>query len=407
MRLRTRTTETLPGVHGTARVDRRAAALLGRLERGDVVVLDHVDLDRATAERLVEAEVAAVVNAQPMISGRFPNLGPRVLLDAGVTVVDGVGAAALADVREGRTLRVHEGEVWDGETLVASGREQTTAQVDDQLAAARTGMVAQLDTFTRTSSELLREEQDLLLHGEGFPTLRTRLAGRPVVVVTTGPDHADELRGLRRFLAESDAVLVGVDGGADLLRERGHQPDVVVLSGGSAADDRPSSKTLKAARDVVVRTATTGTTGVLDQLERAGARPVAVATGAAAADLALLLADHEDAAVVIGVGMHVGLEEFLDSHRTGTASAYLARLKVGSRLVDAGAVPRLYDGRVRPRHLFWVVLAGLAALAVAVATTPVGQEWSTDLLDTLTGWWTGTARPALSDLLDAARGLLP
>lgn len=390
--VRTRPSVGLPGLVGTARVDRRTRGLLPRLRPGDIAVLDHVDMDRTTAQALVDAEVAAVVNAAPMISGRFPNLGPQVLVEAGVLVVDGIGAAGLAAIADGSTVRVHDGSVLAGEELPASGREADAETIAAELDGARTGLVSQLETFTYTSAEFLRREQDLLLHGTGLPRLGSRIAGRAAVVVVRGHDHERELELIRPFLREQQPVLVGVGGGADVLRAAGLQPDVVVVDAGAEDSEMPAAKTLKAARDVVVRSDRGSGRGQLEQLERLGVRALAFESAATAEDAALILADAGEAAVIVGVGMHATLEDFLDRQRGGLASTYLTRLKVGPRLVDAAAVPYLYSGRVRPWHLFLVMIAGLVALAAAIAVTPVGQEWA----DQLSSW-----------LSDTVQGLLP
>ncbi|WP_457202958.1 putative cytokinetic ring protein SteA [Nocardioides sp. HB32] len=379
--VRQRSTVGLPGLVGTARVDRRTRALVPRLRPGDIAVLEHVDLDRATAQALVDARVAAVVNATPMISGRYPNLGPQVLVDAGVLVVDGVGTEGLAAIRDGRAVRLHEGSVYADDVLLCSGRALDGATVAAELDAARSGLATQLETFTHNTTEFLRREEDLLLHGRGVPRLRTRIAGRPVVVVVRGHDHERELSAIRPFLREQDPVLVGVGGGAETLRAAGFTPDVVVLDAHADDAEQPSAKTLKSARDVVLRTERGGGRTQVESLERLGVRALRFESGAIPEDAALILADAAEAAVIVGVGMHATLEDFLDRQRAGLASTYLTRLKVGPRLVDAAAVPHLYSGRVRPWHLLLVLLAGLVALAAALSVTPVGQDW----LDTLQG----------------------
>jgi uncharacterized membrane-anchored protein len=370
-----------PGVLGTARVERRARALLPRLRAGDVAVLDHVDMDRATAQALAAADVAAVVNVSPMISGRYPNLGPQVLADAGVLLVDRVGSEALTAIGDGRQVRVHDGTVYVDGAAVASGRHLDADAVATELEAARSGLVTQLASFTHNSTEFLRREQDLLLHGRGVPRIGTRIARRPVVVVVPGQDHRAQLELVRTYLREQHPVLVGVGSAADDLRSAGLRPQVVVVDAGAEDAELPSAKTLKAARDVVVRTDRGAGKSAGDRLERLGVRPVVVECAANPEDLALLIAYAADASLIVGVGMHATLDELLDRRRGGLASTYLTRLKLGPRLVDAAAVPYLYSGRVRPRHLLLVMLAGLVALGSAVGVTPVGQEW----IDSLQG----------------------
>ena len=386
---RTRKRVVPPGLTGTARVERRTRLLLPRLRPGDIAVLDHLDMDRSTAQALVDAGVAAVVNASPMISGRYANLGPQVLAEAGVLLLDRVEGARA--IRDGSQVRVHDEVVYVGDEPVATGREADAATIAGEMDAARRGMVTQLETFTHNSTEFLRREQDVLLHGIGLPRLVTPLEDRAVVVVVAGHEHAAELDAIRSFIREQDPVLVGVDRGADALLAAGHRPDIVVIGDGLADADQVSAKALRGARDVVVRVDRGGRMH-REQLERMGIRPVGLESSATTEDAALLLAEAGDARMIVGVGMHASLDEFLDRQRPGLASTYLTRLKVGDRLVDARAVPMLYSGRVRPRHLFLVLLAGLLAVAAAIAVTPVGQEWAdalarlvSDLTDDLQG----------------------
>lgn len=380
--VRSRPDQTLPGVQGPVRADRRVARLLPRVRPGDVAVLDHVDMDRATAQALVDAGVIAVVNAGPMISGRYPNLGPEVLAQAGVVLVDEVGPETFSHLKDGVGVRVHEGVLHVGGSVVGTGRELGVDEVRRQMDEARQGLTAQLESFTHNSTEFLRREQDVLLHGHGVPQTRTRLEDRPVVVVVASHDWERELKGARAFLREQKPVLVGVDRGADLLRKAGHRPDVVVVSGDGEV--LPAAEVLRKAQDVVALVHAGGSRSHVEQLERLSVRPAVFETGATAEDAALLLAEAGRARLIVGVGMHATLDEFLDRRRPGLASTFLTRLKVGPHLVDASALPVLYDGKVRPRHLLGLCLAGLAALAAAVGVTPVGQEWAGDLAPVLT-----------------------
>lgn len=394
--VRSRPAPALPGVHGPARIHRRTASLLGRLHVGDVAVLDHLDMDRDTAQALVDAGVVAVVNSGPMVSGRFPNLGPERLVEAGVLVVDNAGPEVFDRLKDGTDVRIDAGVLHAGDTLVATGREVTAELVRSEMGRARSGLSAQLESFTHNSTEFLRREQDLLLHGHGVPRTATDMAGRPVVVAVRSHGWQDELRGIKPFVREQRPVLVGVDHGADALAEAGHRPDVVVVSG---AGDLPSAAVLRKARDVVVLVERGAPRSATEQLERLGIRPLRFETTATAEDAALLLASAREASLIVGVGMHATLDEFLDRRRAGLASTFLTRLKVGPDLVDASAVPQLYDGAVRPRHLVGALVAGVLAVAAAVSVTPVGQQWVDDLAPTVTS--------STTDLIDNVRGILP
>ncbi|MCL8026071.1 putative cytokinetic ring protein SteA [Nocardioides bruguierae] len=398
--------QQLPGLRGTARVERRAGDLLGRLQPGDVAVMDHTDLDRATADGLVRAGVVAVLNAAPMMSGRYPSLGPRVLVDAGVTVLDGLGPTLLTAVRDGVPVRLHDGLVHVGDATI-EGRTVDADLLDEQATQARTGLSAQLETLTHNATEFLRREEDLLLHGRGLPTLTVSMRRRTVAVVVDGPSLDTELARVRDFLREQEPVVVAVDGAAPALLAAGVKPAVLVVDTRDGAEPPPVA-VLEAAKQVVVVVRGAGEPTELEQ--RLGRRAARVETSAQAEDAALLLADAGGAALVVGVGVHATLEDFLDRQRGGLASTYLTRLKLGPRLVDAEAVPRLYSGRVRPWHLLAVMLAGLVALVAAVSTTPVGSGWSEQWLDWGETAWDGLVAAwdwlssAVSSLVDRVTG---
>lgn len=395
--VRSRPAPSLPGVHGPARIHRRTASVLGRLHVDDIAVLDHPDMDRDTAQALIDAGVVAVVNASPLISGRYPNLGPERLVDAGVLVVDDAGAEVFDRIKDGTDIRIDGGVVHAGETVVATARELTADVVRTEMGKARSGLAAQLESFTHNTTEFLRREQDLLLHGHGVPRTSTEMAGRPVVVAVRSHGWEDELRGIKPFVREQRPVLIGVDRGADALASAGHRPDVVVVTGGS--DDLPSAAVLRAARDVVVLVERGAPRSAAEQFERMGIRPLRFETTATTEDAALLLASARQASLIVGVGMHATLDEFLDRRRAGLASTFLTRLKLGPDLVDAAALPRLYDGAVRPRHLLGALVAGVLTVAAAVSVTPVGQQWVDDVSPSVSR--------TTSDLIDNVRGILP
>ena len=384
----------LPGLEGRARVDRRTTSVLRRAQAGDVAVIDHLDLDRATAQALVDAGVVAVVNASAFISGRYPNLGPELLAGAGVAMVDQVGPEVFGSVSDGALVRVHQGAVLSGEEVVASGRELDPELVHTLMERARSGLATQLESFTHNTTEFLRREQELLLHGEGVPETGVRVNGRPAVVVVAGYEYAEDLRGLRRYIREQRPLLIGVDRGADALLAAGHRPDLVFLGDqGQREASTVSDRALRAAREVVRHTDRSTRATAADRLDRLGIRSHTMSSAGTTEDVAMLFADVSGASLIVAVGTHATLPEFLDGQRAGLASTFLTRLRVGPKLVEAKRVPLLYAGRVRLWHLLIVLLAGLLALAVAIAVTPVGEEW-----------WAQLAG-ALSDLGDKIQGI--
>jgi uncharacterized membrane-anchored protein len=352
-----RTRSELPGITGVARVDRQTGALLRRLRRGDIAVLDQVDLDRATADALVAAEVAAVVNASPSISGRFPNLGPEILVDAGIRLVDAVGPEVLHLVKDGSRVRLHDGVIHLGDRAVAEGVVQTPDSVADALVEAKSGLAHQLEAFAANTIEFMRRERALLLDGLGVPELEVDLKDRQVLVVAAGYDHVADLNRLRRFIREYRPRLVGVGAGADALLAAGHRPDLIV---GNPSE--VSTEALTCGADVVVPAFTDGHAPGLHRVQDLGAGAVTFPSSANPEDLALLLAHHHGASMIITVGLSATMGEFLDRGRSGSnASTFLTRLQTGGRVVDGRVVAALYRNRISG----WVVLLLLLAVVTA------------------------------------------
>lgn len=368
-----------PGaVAGTVRLDRRTKRLVGRLRPGDIAVIDHLDLDRVAAESLVNAEVGAVLNAQPSISGRYPNLGPEVLVRAGVPLVDNLGESLFEVLREGDHVRV-EGAIVerDGEP-VARGVRQDAERVAAAMAAAREGLSAQLEAFVANTMEYLKQERDLLLDGVGVPDIQTEIAGRHCLVVVRGYDYEADLDVLRPYIREFKPVLIGVDGGADALVEAGYTPDLIIGDMDSVTDE-----VLRCGAEVVVHAYPDGRAPGLARVNRLGVAAQVFPAAATSEDIALLLADEKGASLLVAVGTHFNLVEFLDKGRDGMSSTFLTRLRIGGKLVDAKGVSRLYRQGLPGSSLLLLVLSAVAAMAAAVAVSTAGKAF----LGVLAEWW--------------------
>lgn len=376
------------GVTGTAKVDRRTKDLTKRLRPGDIAVIDHLDIDRVAAEALVAAQPAAVLNAAKSISGRYPNLGPSILVEAGVVLVDDLGADIMS-VREGKTLRIDDGAVYLGDTLVTEGVLQDVESVGTDLEAAREGLSAQLESFAANTMDYLRRERDLLLDGVGIPEISTKISGRQVLIVVRGYHYREDLKTLRSYIKEFRPILIGVDGGADAIIEAGWTPDLIVGDMDSVTD-----KTLRCGAEVVVHAYRDGRAPGLERVEALGVPFVVFPAAGTSEDIAMLLADDMGAEVIVAVGTHATLVEFLDKGRAGMASTFLTRLRVGGKLVDAKGVSRLYRHRISTAQLVLLAAAGLIAVVAAMVSTSVGQTFlglTGARIDDLWSWVVGLA----------------
>ncbi len=351
-------------VQGPARLDRRTKRLVSRLEAGDVAIIHHEDLDRVAAETLILARPAAVINAAECISGRYPNLGPLLVCAAGIPLVDGVGDDILDAIDEGAVVSLVDNEVrCDGRT-VATGSRQSIATLEAKIASAKATMGAELEAFAENTLNYLRQEQHLLLDDPDVPDVKTQFAGRHVLVTARGPDYKDDLGLLHRsgYLKEVRPVCIAVDGGADALLDLGIKPDLII-----GDFDSVSEKALRCGAELVVHGYRDGRAPGAARLDDLGLDYLVYASEGTSEDIAMLLAFEEGAELIVAVGSHSSMVEFLEKGRPGMASTFLVRLKVGPILVDAKGVNRLYhQTSVRKGDLAMVVGAAMLTFFVFV-----------------------------------------
>jgi uncharacterized membrane-anchored protein len=369
LRLRQRTLREpdLPGLWGTVRLDARTKDLTKRLKSGDIAVIDHQDIDKVSAEALLGCKPVAVINAALSISGRYPNMGPQILLDAGVPLLDNVGTDVMAAVKDGQVARLDGDTLYVGEVVVAKGVLFDHDIVAAAMIEARAGLAVQLEAFAANTMEYLRRERALLLDGVGVPDIKTVLEGRHALVVVRGYHYKDDLQTLRHYIREYRPILIGVDGGADALLEAGHRPHLIVGDMDSVSD-----ATLNCGAEIVVHAYRDGRAPGLERVQKLGLDPVVFPATGTSEDVAMLLADDKGASLIVAVGTHATLVEFLDKGRSGMASTFLTRLRIGGKLVDAKGVSRLYRSRISNLSLAVLLLVGLLALFVALAATPAG-----------------------------------
>jgi uncharacterized membrane-anchored protein len=354
---------------GRARLGTRTKRLVGRLKPGDIAVIQHEDIDRLAADDLVAAGVRCVLNVRPSSSGRYPNPGPLILVEGGVHLVDVPGAALFDLLEDGQEIVVRGGRVIAGEELIAEGRVLDSDAVVQAHEHARRRIGEAIAAFAENTIEHLRDERELLAGRIELPELRTRFRDRPVLIVVRGVDHLKDLRILRPYVRDVRPVLVAVDGGADALRAEGFTPHMIVGDMDSASDD-----SLRCGAELVVHAYPDGRAPGRERLDRLGLEYKVVPAPATSEDVAMLIAAESGAELLVAVGSHFNLVEFLDKARGGMSSTFLTRLRVGEILVDAKGVSRLYRPSAGRGPMIVVTLAALLALVVVIATSPtLGQ----------------------------------
>ncbi len=348
-----------------ARVDHRTKDLVKRARPGEVAFIDHEDVDRVSAEGLIKSKVSYVVNTSETISGRYPNPGPVLLLDAGITVIDGVGKDVFAVVSEGDSVVITDGKIFHGDEEVANGEPLTREKIQERLDLAEVNLASELEAFAMNTLEYLKTENTALFGLIDVPPVKAKIAGNHALVVVRGHAYETDLRVLTSYIKEMRPVLIAVDGGADALLARGLTPDIIVGDMDSVSDSA-----LKCGADLIVHAFPDGRAPGSERLDELKLEHITFAAAATSEDIALILAYEHGAELIVAVGTHTNLVDFLDKGRKGMASSFLTKLKVGRRLVDAKGVGEIYKSRVQTWHLSALMIAGIAAITTIILVSP-------------------------------------
>jgi len=349
---------------GVARLDRRTKRLVKRLGPDDIAIIDHRDIDRASAEELLESRVRVVFNVSPSVTGRFPNVGPLALVRGGIRLIDCPGAELFEDVKEGEALVVRGAGLYRNGTRLAAGHVHTEDELERALAEQRARVTDALESFAENTLHHVRDESKLLSEGVQVPQLTTSFRDRHALVVARAPEAKRDLRIVRSYIREFKPILIGVDGGADRLLEAGYSPDIVVGDMDSVSD-----KALRSGAEIVVHAYAGGRAPGRERVDRLGLPSALLPAPGMSEDVAILLAYEKGAELIVAVGTRFNLTEFLERDRAGMSSTFLTRLKVGDILVDARGVSRLFRARAGVGPLLAFVGAGFAAIVAAVAVS--------------------------------------
>ena len=375
-------------------MDARTKRLVQRAQPGDIAVIAHEDLDRVSADALIVADVGGVVDSARSITGRYPNLGPLRLIEAGIPLIDSVGPLLMRKVREGESIRLEGDRVYSGERLVGVGTLQSADSIREAMAEAQLRLGERFESFARNTVDYMQREHDLLFGGAGLPQLDHDLTGRPVLVVVRGTEHREDLAVLGPFIRDVRPVLLGVDGGADALIEAGYVPDMILgdmdsVSDAALALARPEAKGWFRGRrptELVLHAYPDGRAPGRARLEQIGVPYLVVQAAGTSEDVAFLLAHEKGAETIVAVGSHGNLREFLDKGREGMSSTFLVRLRVGEILMDAKGVSRVYSPRIRTRDGLVLVGAAIVTMGAVIAVSPPLRLYVTQLFEQFRQW---------------------
>lgn len=357
-------------IRGLARLDRKTKNLVKRLQPGEIAIINHQELDQVCAQALVDAKVKAVVNAARSLSEDYPNLGPQTLVSAGIYLLDNVGLEIMDNVAEETIVEIDGNEIRVPGQWAGRGTVLTFEEVETHMANAKKNIGMVLEKFVQNTIEYARQEQGLLLGDVDVPHTRTVFQNRHTLIVVRGQNYKDDLAALRSYIEDVKPVLVGVDGGADALSEFGYRPDIIIGDMDSISD-----KTLQCGAELVVHAYPDGRAPGMNRIRELGLEALTFPAPGTSEDIAMLLAYHKGTDLIVALGTHTNLIDFLDKGRKGMSSTFLVRLKVGSILVDAKGVNKLYRSKVKFRYLAELVAAASVTVAiVAYQLSPVTRQ---------------------------------
>jgi len=369
--LRARRDEEQPGdaLYGTARLGRKTKELVKRLKPGDVAVIDHTNIDRIAAEELIGTGVRVVLNASDSSNGRYPNAGPLLLARAGIRLIDAPRSDIFERLKDGDPLMIEGATVSSGGEVIVEGRRLEADQLAELLRRQRGEIDTALAAFAENTVAHIRQEGDLLTGSIEFPPTRSTFRDRHVLIVVRGTTHRRDLQALRAYIRDVHPILVGVDGGADAILEAGLAPDIVLGDMDSASD-----AALRSGAELIVHAYPDGGAPGRQRLLDLELPHTVVPAAGTSQDVAMLMAFEKGAALIVSVGAHFNLIEFLDKNRDGMSSTFLTRLRIGEVLVDAKGVSRLYNPGLGfgPTALFMLAFAVL--LVIVIVRSPALAE---------------------------------
>ena len=348
---------------GRVKLDRRTKNLVKRLRKNDIAVIDHDDIDEVAANSLIDIRPQAIINVQPSITGRYPAKGAYKILKAGIPILDETGPRVFEELREGNLVQIRGNRVYTGKRCIAEGRELCLNDVQDKLRQANENAQKELDRFVENTLEYALKEKDILLGNLEVPALDTHILNRHVLIVVRGSSYKEDLKTIKWYIEEERPVLVGVDGGADALLEFGLKPDIIVGDMDSVSDNA-----LKCGAEIVVHAYANGQAPGLRRVEEMGLEAKVIPMPGTSEDAAMILAWEYGASLIVAVGSHSNMIDFLEKGRKGMGSTFLVRLKVGSILVDARGVSQLYKHSLQTRYLAQLFVAALVPISIILSS---------------------------------------
>ncbi|AOY78403.1 thiamin pyrophosphokinase [Clostridium formicaceticum] len=349
-------------IRAPVKLDKKTKSLVSRIEEGDIAIIHHRDIDEVAANSLINRKVSAVINCEMSISGRYPNLGPSLLEKAKINIYDVIKGDLFHVLKDGDHIIIKEEKVFFEDKEIATLLELTSTKIQQLLTAAETNLEVELEKFIDNTLTYAHKEKDFILGKLVIPSIKTNLQDKQVLVVVRGQDYRRDLSAILPYIREIKPILIGVDGGGDALLEFGFTPDIIIGDMDSVTDE-----CLKACKEIIVHAYPNGKAPGMERVKQLNLKATLFPAPGTSEDIAMLLAYDKGADLIVAVGTHSNMIDFLEKGRKGMASTFLVRLKVGSKLVDARGVSKLYHSSIKAKHIVWLIFAALTPIVITLS----------------------------------------
>lgn len=347
---------------GNISIDKRTKDLAKRIKPNEIALIDHKDIDEVAANSLVDAKIKAIINLGPSISGKYPNKGPDILLDNGIFIVDALDIDLMNILSEGDFIEVDEnGDILKDNIFICKANIIDKSKVKELISYAYEHISEELEKFIDNTIEYAKKEKGMILGDIIIPRLKTKFKGKQVLIVVRGQNYKEDLLTIKSYIDEVSPILIGVDGGADAILEFGLIPDLVVGDMDSISDE-----CLRKAKEIVVHAYPDGRAPGLQRIQDLNLESIVLPSPGTSEDIAMLIAYENQAELIVAVGTHSNIIDFLEKGRNGMGSTFLVRLKIGYKLIDARGVNLLYKGSLKIKYVWWLFIAALFPILILI-----------------------------------------
>jgi len=364
--------EVIMYIKGIIKKDKKTKNLVNRLQHRDIAIISHKDLDEIAAISLAEKKVSCIINTEKTISGKYPNRGPSVLMEKNIPIFEVDNNEIFNSLKEGDEIEIIDDTIVFNGEQIGKCNYISNSIIEELMKLGYDNIESELDAFIENTLEYAKKEKNLVTGKIEIPKIDTVINGRHVLVVVRGKDYKADLIAIKNYIDEVKPVLIGVDGGGDALLEFGFIPDIIIGDMDSVSDN-----CLLKAKDVIVHAYTDGRAPGLERVKSLEIVPRLFISPGTSEDIALLLAYENDADLIVAVGTHTNMIDFLEKGRKGMSSTFLVRLKVGGKLVDARGVNKLYGSTFKTKYLAFILIAAFIPIFILIFINPITKSFLT------------------------------